>query len=66
MEVEFCGCANYTKVCQVCQEVNIVNRDRISIKAYLKGVVRRLIELERAFDAPVSREAMCASQRALP
>ena len=37
----------------------------LTAKAYLKGVVRRLIEFERAFDAPVSREAMCASQRAL-
>ena len=52
MEVEFCGCANYRKVCQVCQEVNTL----------LEGCGQK--EFERAFDAPVSQEAICASQRA--
>ena len=44
-------------------------REELTAKAYelTRGVWSEgLIEFERAFDAPASREAMCASQRALP
>ena len=48
--------------CHLCLPSFHAYGHKVSLHVWSEG----LIKFERAFDAPVSREAMCASQRALP
>ena len=49
------------------KRIDPVRGRRFRLRVGSEGlIIDGLIEFERAFDAPASRGAMCASQRALP